>query len=481
MRDCLRRLLSALSLALLLPLAVADDNPFRARVQPAADQARQAGTVEAFQEALDVAYRADAWQEGLSLAEAALKLHPEAEALHGAVLRALWRAGRIAQAEALAQRVPHTTEDRTTLAQLIIMRLARGDMQGARLAAERLDALGPRDVTQWGALAGERMQARQPREAGRLLEEVRRLADRANGYPDILLVEMLTGMPGFLRAIGDKPINQIVQPGEVEMAPAPMVRLPACMAYRLIIDTGGSITLSLDSGVAREIGLENLGDAIIFGVGGKDTSGQSLIDELRIGTAVCRRVLARTFDVRRALLNTADGILGTGIFADGRMTLDFTGGTMRLEASSERPAPGAEVDLLILGDGKLISPIGISGRTGLALYDTGASDVIAFSHSLIEALFPDTPVLTVPFMGMGVGSGGASSMSLGPAAHLDISGQRFEHAGGIGLELLDTLLSPALGTQVDVLIGMPVFSRMRTCTIDFPRSRMWAEWIEERE
>jgi hypothetical protein len=48
----------------------------------------------------------------------------------------------------------------------------------------------------------------------------------------------------------------------------------------------------------------------------------------------------------------------------------------------------------------------------------------------------------------------------------------------MGLEVLDTLLSPILGVQTQVLVGMPIFRDMKSWTIDYPRRRMWVEWIK---
>ena len=47
--------------------------------------------------------------------------------------------------------------------------------------------------------------------------------------------------------------------------------------------------------------------------------------------------------------------------------------------------------------------------------------------------------------------------------------------------MLDTVLSPVLGVQIDVLLGMTTMRDMRSLTIDYPRCRMWIEWLPEPE
>ena len=66
----------------------------------------------------------------------------------------------------------------------------------------------------------------------------------------------------------------------------------------------------------------------------------------------------------------------------------------------------------------------------------------------------------------------------GVSVDLDIAGRRYENFGGLGLDILDTVLSPILGMQFDVLIGMPIFRGMKTCTVDLRRCKMWVEWAQ---
>jgi hypothetical protein len=235
--------------------------------------------------------------------------------------------------------------------------------------------------------------------------------------------------------------------------------------------------LSLDEEIATEIGLESIAVSTVHGISGKEETGQVLVDELKIGAVACRRVMARTFAVRKATAYAADAILGTGIFADVRMTLDFQTGRLTLQPSSEDAGPGREVDLRVVGDGKLITPLPLHGQPAAALLDTGA-DAFAVAPSRLRQLFPDKPIRSIPALALGVGGEQDPSITLTPGVDFEFGGRTYKNYGGLGLDVLDTLLGPLLGIQTDVLIGMPVMREMKTMTVDFPRCRMWVEWLK---
>ncbi|HPM22805.1 MAG TPA: hypothetical protein PLP66_02795 [Phycisphaerae bacterium] len=44
--------------------------------------------------------------------------------------------------------------------------------------------------------------------------------------------------------------------------------------------------------------------------------------------------------------------------------------------------------------------------------------------------------------------------------------------------MLDDVLGPVLGVRIDILIGMPAFREMKSCTVDFPHGRMWVDWLK---
>lgn len=470
---------------LLFPAGEEPQNPWKEKVPAALEQVERRPTVAAYRHAFDVAWRADNWQASLELAHAALEKHPDEASLRGLIARALWRGGKIDQAEHVIDTINKDTDDRVALTVSIETRLARGQRERATTAARRLEKLGPASATERYQILAVRLANDQLEGLADLLRKAAQQVDPDNGYPEVYLEEMLDGLPEFFAAIGTEPINQISHYGAAEMPMIMAIRLPYCEAmingqgpYRLIVDTGGSITLSLDDDVARELKLKSLGSASIRGITGKQESQQSLVDELQIGEITCRRVMTRTFALPDVMEFAADGIIGTGLFARGRMMLDFENARLRIAASSDQPAPGSPADLRVVGDAKLMAPIRLQDRYAVALLDSGA-DVAAVSPAQLRELFPERKLTTLPAAGLGVGEGGSPGISLAPGVKLEIWGRTYENYAGIGLDVLDSLLSPILGIQTQVLLGMPVFRDMKSCTIDYPQCRMWVDWLEQ--
>ncbi len=469
---------------LLFPAGQQPDNVWKDKVPDALARAQARGTVPALREAFDIAWRADDWQAGLKLAGLASEKAVNKLALRGRIVRALWRSGHISEAEALAAEIPADTTDNVALRMLIAMHLTRGENEKARRMTAALAARSSNDVEDLYQVFGTRLALNELEGVADLIRAAQRLTDPAHGYPETFVAEALDGVAEFLDAIGTQPLNQVTQHGAAPMPPLVLLSLPSCQVminghgpYRMVVDTGGSIMLSLDETVAAEIGLKSIAKATVRGVSGKMETGQCLIDELRIGGIKCRRVMTRTFDVRGAIMNAADGIIGTGIFAHDRLRLDFADGQLIVSPSRAEAGPGREVDLRLVADAKLMVPVTLEGQPAVALLDTGA-DAVAVSPSRLRSLFPDREIKKFDTgLALGVGSGKGPEISLGAGVELDFAGRKFKNYGGLGLDVLDDVLSPGLGMQTDILIGMPTFRRTKSCTIDYQRCRMWIDWL----
>jgi len=459
------------------------ENPWKARVPAAVSTARQDSTPKAYCSALDTAWRADDWQMGLELARESLEKWPESSELRGRQARALWRAGHIAAAEGLAARIPPDTTDHVALRTRVQIDSARGNLPAAATAAERLSELPPLAAEDLFAILSVRLAENCLTGLPELIRRIEQSADVANGYPENYLVEQLDGLAEFFEVVGSAPLNQIARFGEAAMPVMPLINLPGCQVmingrgpYKMLVDTGGSIMLSLDQAVAAELGLKSIAEATIHGIGGREQSGQTLVEELTIGEVRCKRVITRTFDLRKSIAYAADGILGTGIFAESRMTLDFERGRLRVAPACDAPGQGREAQLRIVGDGKLLTPAVVNGTPLVGLLDSGA-DVFALSPARLEKLFPGRRIKSIAAFTMGVGGDAQPNISMMPSVTLEIAGRKFDDHGGLGLDVLDTLLSPMLGIQTDALVGMPVLRDMRTLTVDFAHSKMWVEWL----
>jgi len=460
------------------------ENPWADKVQPATLKAQRTRTIVAFRHALDVAYKADDWRAGLELARLAHAEYPDNAMLSGRLARAFWRAGKLERAERIVDKIDPDKIDKTSLTTYIEIQLGRGASKQAAAAAQRLELLGPETAVEIFHIMSARLIEQRLEGLPELLRRATDLIDPANGYPEIHLEEVLDGLPEFFDAIGPQPINRIASHGKAVMPLGKIIRLPYCEAlingqgpYRLIVDTGGSITLSLDDDIARELELKSYGTASIRGISGKQDSQQMLVDSLQIGEIACRRVMTRTFAMPELLTLAADGIIGTGIFGEARMVFDLEHESLVIAPSTDKSGAGEEFQVRIIGDAKVMASIKLENARAVALLDSGA-DVAALAPSVIKDLYPDRDFPSMSAAGLGVGEGVAAGVALTPGVNLECWGRKFDNYSGVSLDVLDNLLSPILGVQTQVLIGMPVLREMKSWTIDYPRRRMWLEWVE---
>jgi len=79
---------------------------------------------------------------------------------------------------------------------------------------------------------------------------------------------------------------------------------------------------------------------------------------------------------------------------------------------------------------------------------------------------------------MGVGGEGGPMLYMGPMIELRLGRKHFDQTAGLGLDVLDTVISPMIGVQTDVLIGLPTVREMKSMTVDYPRRRLWVDWLD---
>ncbi len=461
------------------------ENPWKARVGPALAQVERNPSPSACRKALETAYRADDWAAAERVAKMALTKHANNQDLLPLIARALWRGGDVADAEAALAKIDPLSDDPIALSTRINIALARGDADGAGRAAEKLAARESLSAADYSALVAASFTMNRLDGLDAMITRTLSTIDVSNGYPEIYLKEQFDGLADFLKAVGPAPLNQITAYGDAPM-PVSSLNLPLVNAYingkgpyRLIVDTGGSVLLSLDRDVAKEIGLREIAKATIRGVAGTDDSMQSIADDVRFGNVRMTRVMTRVFDVGKALMYSADGILGTGIFHAGRMTMDFERGVLIVGESSEKDGAGEELPIRIVGDGKILPLIRVNGLEMVGLLDSGA-DAVALSPATLKTLYPDYETMEVSVGAMGVGSSSTPTIQVGPGVRLSLPGKEYANIGGIGLNVLDETLSPMLGIQADILLGMPIMRDMQTYTVDYPRCKSWVTWLSAK-
>ncbi|MCG3127525.1 MAG: hypothetical protein CHACPFDD_02385 [Phycisphaerae bacterium] len=460
------------------------ENPWKKKAPDIVAAAERGSSAAAWAEALDALWRADDWREGLRLATAAEQRFTREASLRGRIARALWRAGQLTRAEATIATLDGDTTDRVALAAMARALHARGEVARARELAARLRRLPEPTAEELSLFMEVALQDAPSAEVAQVAREIARRIDAANGYPDIHMAEAMEGMPEYFDKVGDQPLNRVSSHGSAACAPISMINLPGVDLFvngkgpfRVIVDTGGSITLSLDTELGETLGLPRLAGGTVRGVSGKDAAWQTIADEVRIGDIVCKCVMTRVFGVRAAAAQSCDGILGTGVFGEARLTFDFANGRLLVEPSSERPAAGRETPLRVIADSKLLSPVTIHGEAATALIDSGA-DTTALAPSLLRRLFPGEEIATIAAPMAGVGSTEAPGIAFVRGVDVEFAGRKFDRFGGVGLDVLDTILSSHLGVQSDLLIGMAVFREMKSFTVDFPRRRMWIDWLD---
>ncbi len=471
---------------LLLPSASDDANPWKKKLPAALARANAAPSVAAVGEALQTAQRADDWQAGLRLAQLAEAKHAREPALLGLRAPALWRAGQLAGASELLSALQIEQADAEALRAIATSAAAEGDEPRADAAIRRLLTLPVATGPDHYLHAARLLSLGQVDGVGVALERAARLLSAENGYPEPHLIESIAGMPEFFRQVGAAPINQVEKHGTATLVTNAVARLLLVDVmingrgpYRMVLDTGGSITLSLDAEVAEELELKSLASASIRGATGKEPSGQVLVESLRIGEIECRRVLTRTFPVRERVAYVADGIIGTGIFAQSRMTLDLRNMRMSLTKSASVAAKGVETPFRLIGDAKIYVDVKLSGKPATALIDSGA-DAIAISPTRLRELHPEREFTSISAGAMAVGQGDGLQITLTDGISFELAGRAFDRSGAVGLDVIDTQLGPILGVHTDLLLGMPALRECASWTVDFPRRTMWLEWLAPR-
>ncbi len=452
-----------------------------------ADAIRKAETDQtprAYARALELALAADNWQAGLRLTETADAKFPEPEPeLAGVMALGFWRAGRLSDAERVADEIPHDATDEFALLALLQAHFARGDVDTATTIADRLAETDPETPAsyQWicrahltqGRTAAARAALRRGLAKLKSKQDERQASARAG----------FAALAALLKKAGPTPINQISGWGTAAMPMHRVFGLPTCEAflngegpYRLILDSGAGDALFLAPWVAEEIQLDLLGRSTGIGFGGEAEFAYALLEELRLDEIVCQRVLTQVANEQSPFLLACDGVVGAGVFAGARMTLDFDQAQFRVSPSSDVPAEGCAAPFRVAATMHVFTEVELGGRVAAAFLDSGAS-VPLLSPLWLKERFPERTFQPVPYPLFGMGRT-VLSPELAATTALRFAGRHTEDFSGLAVADLDEVLSPALGLQIRVVIGMSVLRDMKSWTIDCPRRRMWVEWVE---
>ena len=288
------------------------------------------------------------------------------------------------------------------------------------------------------------------------------------------------------KATGGQPLNQIKAFGRGPMPFNRVLNLPECdtllngeVSCRVMLDTGAGDMLILTPHITEQLGLKAVSDAQLAGVGGVATGGMTLLEDLAIGDIRVERVVTFIAPESSPLLLISDGVLGTGVLRDGRVKLDFEQAELVVRPSSDDVGAGEEVAIRLSDSAHIFTSVLLQSVSATAMLDSGANQPI-FSSSWLEQNYPDHPDvdldLPLPRFALGVEMG---TPGITTCANLEFAGRQMENVAGMALEDVDRIVGPQMEEKIGVVIGMTIFRDMKSWTVDFPRERMWVDWLEE--
>lgn len=251
-----------------------------------------------------------------------------------------------------------------------------------------------------------------------------------------------------------------------------MVSINGGRPLKLLLDTGAS-GITLRSKAARKAGVRTLAAAVVRGIGDEcdRASSSALAGEVRIGGVVFVDYLLDVAD-RRALYDE-DGIIGTDVFADFLVTLDFRRQKLVLDPlPGGRPEPGQTYDRAIAPELKAYTPVFRMGhfflvgarisetKPVLFILDTGASNTMIAMQAAAEA----TKVHGDSATHLRGVSGNVQKVWRADDVVLHFAGFHQRNWNAIALDLRN--LSKQAGIEVSGLLGLPLLQAF-TLSLDY--------------
>ena len=414
------------------------------------------------------------------IADQAVKDNPNSAAAHEFRGEVLFRRGQFAQAEE-AFRLAANLDSKYALAWWGLSRVSAVNSKNktARDYIERAHALEPDDpriFRDWVA--------RLP--AGLQVEAVENHLARAGRNADPAEVIELEQRLQYARAVRDRPVMVLAsayRPMEISLA-ALITDKTHMRSYGLEVSVNGKLLrLVLDTGAAgiviprkaaEQAGLRRLSQASMLGFGdaAKLSAGyRAIAERLRIGDLEYRDALISVSD--QESVGTADGLIGTNIFAEFLTTLDFREKKLRLNPLPDyRPSdtsvpdrvipPGLEHATPVFKFGHLLLlPTRVNGsREALFIIDSGA-DRTLISYDLaneVSKLIRDNKMRMSGINGQ--------VADLYQTGNLVLQFAGFEQKN-LGMSSIDTWnQSRQIGTEISGFLGLPVLD-LFTLTIDY--------------
>jgi predicted aspartyl protease len=240
---------------------------------------------------------------------------------------------------------------------------------------------------------------------------------------------------------------------------------------KLVLDTGASGIVMSRASAARAQ-LARLADGVVRGIGddAKGTGGyRALAEHFRIGDVEYRDALISVAD--QNITGIEDGLIGSNVFSEFLITLDFAGGKLRLDPLPGH-RPGAEfpdrMEIPEMRDAArvyrfghlLLVPVHVNSHEGLFVLDTGAANTM-MSYDLAAVVSHVDRDDRTTLRGL---SGKVGDVYKSGDLELQFAGFTQKNQG---VTVIDTwTLSHRLGTEISGFLGLPVLD-LFTLTIDY--------------
>lgn len=241
----------------------------------------------------------------------------------------------------------------------------------------------------------------------------------------------------------------------------------------LLLDTGaGGIVIQRSS--AEKAGVVSVSDATLrgFGDNSKLRSGYiGLAERARIGDVEIRDPLIQVSN--QEFVDIQDGLIGTNVFSEFMVTIDFAGGRLRLDPlSGYRPGTEDSLDAAMPADMRgwtrvfqfghmLLIPTRVGeSREALFVIDTGAARTL-ISYDLAAEVSKLDRQEKLGLRGI---NGQVADIYQTGNLYLQFAGFRQKNQGMTSFDMWGQ--SRSLGTEVSGFLGLPVLS-LFTLTIDY--------------
>jgi hypothetical protein len=246
----------------------------------------------------------------------------------------------------------------------------------------------------------------------------------------------------------------------------------------MLLDLSGGATLSLDTTVAQEAGIEILGEGRILDVtGGTSDTKWALTDAIALGDCQVQTVATQIYPFNESDLPGLKGVVGAGLFARKRMVVDFDKRRVRIGESipsgsvTESTLLRSPLEVRFLSGDQPIVRIQLEDVTVNAIFDIG-TPVSCFSTHQMTALKAASAIREASF--------GDIRAKISTRIPFRIARRTFAQGRTYALPFIDKETSSGVGMQVDMLLGWDVFKEMRRFTIDAPARKIIIDWRPPR-